>query len=284
MNLQETIEYLERVSVSDLVGKNRNHPQISDLTAKYKSVRRTMLGKETGLASCDYAGFMNSNDIVFVFSTIAQSENAKRVNSKTFELEDNPSGVYNLLLCLIDGVDAIKTIKSNAIQPEEETPAEDEVETDDEYSDLTDDEEEILPDEDQTPPKKSSTNKNIDAQVTDSIEDDDSEDIEDELNESRFIEAITLTPNDIADLIEVCDVKIWSDDPSTTYQGHNYYLTQIDGSLYPNNIKPKKWNKYHKDDNFMGKHIAALLQTLPSFYKQMANRLSKLLTKKSIRL
>jgi len=91
-----------------------------------------------------------------------------------------------------------------------------------------------------------------------------------------------LTKRDIMDLVEVCDVKIWSDDPSTTFQGHNYYLTQIDGALYPNNVKPQRWDKYHHDDNFMGKHTASVLQSLPSFYQQMANKLNDLLRKKNL--
>lgn len=273
MNLYETIEYLEKVTVADLVGKSRNHPQISDLTAKFKSLRRSQLGRETGLASCDAAGFMNNGqDIVFIFSTIAESANAKRVNSKTSEIEDNPSGKYTLLLCFIDGLAAVKAIKN------EEPVQYEEPEEDLEDEEIDNESEEIENEEE-------ASEKDVNDEVTDSEEDENERPMGEDIYESVLREynkkRDQLTAQDIKDLVEACDVKIWCDDPSTTWQGHNYYLTQIDGSLYPNNIKPKRWNKYHHDDNFMGKHTAALLQTLPNFYAKMAKQLNALFKRKN---
>jgi len=269
MNLRETLEYLERVTVSDLIGKRGNDPQISDLTAKFKGIRQATLGKEKNLASCDHVGLStDGKDIMFVFTTPAESADAQRVNAQTFALEPNPKGIYTIILSLTDGIEAVDALnKSKEPEEEVEEEPEEEPETEEEFHDVKD-------------------------QVTDSRSEEDEEEY-DELKDRPMGEDIyesylredssnEITEQDIIDLIEVCDAKIWSDDPSTTYQGHNYYLTQIDGSLYPNEIKPKKWDKYHNDDNFMGKHTASILQSLSSYHKSMAQKLTVLLKKKGI--
>lgn len=87
-----------------------------------------------------------------------------------------------------------------------------------------------------------------------------------------------ITIADIKDILSVSNVQLWSDDISFTYQGFRYWLTQLDGSIYPENHKPKRWNKTHGDgDNFLTKHFTQLFKQLPWFYNQMASSLSRVL-------
>lgn len=262
---------LEVLKIGDL-----NHGKgTSDFTKYFQGIRQDTLGKESALASCEKAGLgKNKDDIVFVFHTPAGSENAKRVNAKTFQMQDNPSNIYTLWICVSECLTALRTIKG---QTQSHTP------NVDLNIEEPDDSQEQYYDE----PEEEESEEDFDR---DTEEEEIQEDPEDDpavshpKNESRVREGFEITAEDIATLMDVCDVKLWSDSPAFHYQGTNYQLSQMDASLYPTNIRPKHWNAKHKDDNYIDKHLGGLVDSVPSFYGQMAQRLQDLLNKKRIQL
>jgi len=88
-----------------------------------------------------------------------------------------------------------------------------------------------------------------------------------------------ITTKDIKDIFDVSSIKLWSTSPSFHWQGMNYYLSKLDGSIYPTDIAPQYWNQpaLHGDTYFLDKHLYGLLssQTLPFFYSPMASMLTK---------
>ena len=52
-----------------------------------------------------------------------------------------------------------------------------------------------------------------------------------------------ITEKEILDVLNSAYVQLFCDDPSFQYQTANYTLSQVDASIYPTNIAPKKWNK-----------------------------------------
>ncbi|MBD3216527.1 MAG: hypothetical protein GF311_28190 [Candidatus Lokiarchaeota archaeon] len=82
---------------------------------------------------------------------------------------------------------------------------------------------------------------------------------------------------DIKEILEVSNVKLWSNAPSDWWQGIVWNLTQLDGAIYPCNIKPKRWNAkhLHNEEGFLGKHLGGLVNQMSFFYNPMASTLSK---------
>jgi len=62
----------------------------------------------------------------------------------------------------------------------------------------------------------------------------------------------------ILDLINVADVKLFSTDPSYTYQGFSYKLTNLSANIYPNTIPDSHWRAKH-GDAVLTKHWNSLL-------------------------
>lgn len=87
-----------------------------------------------------------------------------------------------------------------------------------------------------------------------------------------------LTQKDIKDIFDVCNVQLWSNDPSFQYQGFNYWNTQLDASIFPEDRAPRFWNKKHGDGQaFLTKHLSQLIDQLPFFRNQMASALTSVL-------
>jgi hypothetical protein len=86
-----------------------------------------------------------------------------------------------------------------------------------------------------------------------------------------------VTRKDVKEMLEVSNVQISSTSPSFNWQGFAYWLTQVDGSIYPQNIKPKFWDEFHGDGTaFLDKHTYGLLRQMGFFL----NPISSMLTKK----
>lgn len=89
-----------------------------------------------------------------------------------------------------------------------------------------------------------------------------------------------ITTKDIKEIFEVAEIQVWSDSPSFNYQGMNYNVSVIDGAIYPQNIKPKVWNKYHDEYSFTDKHLGRLINSMGFFHNNMASMLTKKLKDK----
>lgn len=82
--------------------------------------------------------------------------------------------------------------------------------------------------------------------------------------------------NDIREIINVANVQLWSNSPSWHWQGFNWWNSQLDGSIYPTDIKPKRWDKIHGDGQaFLDKHTYGLLRQMKFFEIPMAQILTK---------
>jgi hypothetical protein len=95
-----------------------------------------------------------------------------------------------------------------------------------------------------------------------------------------FLEWLDTTPEkitnkDLEDVIRVANVQVHCDCASQHWQGNNYNLSMFDGSLYPTNIAPTHWDKYHKDDNLVCKHLGGLINSIGFFIPQMRMSIKK---------
>ena len=63
-------------------------------------------------------------------------------------------------------------------------------------------------------------------------------------------------------------IKIFSTSPSFHYQGFNYNLSVLDGSVYPTEIAPQQWDKVH-GVAFVDKHIGAMLNDKDFFLNKL---------------
>lgn len=89
---------------------------------------------------------------------------------------------------------------------------------------------------------------------------------------------------EINEILEVSNIQISSTAPSFYWQGMAWYLTQIDASIYPVNIKPQFWNKpqYHGDNYFTDKHTYGILRQISFFTQQMGSKLTGKLQKRGL--
>lgn len=87
-----------------------------------------------------------------------------------------------------------------------------------------------------------------------------------------------ITEKEIKEIFNVSNVQVFSDDPSYHWQGINWWMSQLNGSIYPTNIKPKRWNapNLHGEDNaFLSKHLGGLINGIKFWYNPMASMLNK---------
>jgi hypothetical protein len=87
-----------------------------------------------------------------------------------------------------------------------------------------------------------------------------------------------ITWEEIKDVLKVADIKVFSTSPSFHWQGVNYFLSQVDASIYPTSIAPTFWNQpqYHgSDPYFLDKHLYGLFRQIDFFGNQMASMLQK---------
>jgi len=85
-----------------------------------------------------------------------------------------------------------------------------------------------------------------------------------------------VTESDMKEILDTADIQVFSTSPSFHYQGFNYWLSQLDGSIYPTTIKPQRWDKIHGDgDAFVDKHLYGLMRQIKFFRNQMASMITK---------
>lgn len=89
-----------------------------------------------------------------------------------------------------------------------------------------------------------------------------------------------ITPKLIKEIMEVSNIQLFSSSPSFQLQGMNYWLTQIDGAISPENRKPQRWNKQHGEDYFLDKHLYGLIRQMKFFYNPMSSMLNRKLKNK----
>ena len=95
----------------------------------------------------------------------------------------------------------------------------------------------------------------------------------------NFISYKDTTIDEIKAVVKNADVKVWCDCPSMHWQGMNYVLSQFDGSLHPTTIAPQKWNKKHKDNNLVCKHLDLILSQISFYINPMSSMIYKYLRK-----
>lgn len=85
-----------------------------------------------------------------------------------------------------------------------------------------------------------------------------------------------ITQQDVKDVININNVQVFSTSPSYQYQGFNFWMSQLDGSIYPTDIKPQRWDKIHGDgEAFLDKHLYGLVRQIGFFSNPMASMLTK---------
>ena len=89
-----------------------------------------------------------------------------------------------------------------------------------------------------------------------------------------------MTRDEVKEVLNVSTIQVDCNCPAFTWQGLSYYLTQLDGSIIPNNIEPKRWDKYHDQGNDIGlvcKHLSAIFQQIEFWLPVMTGMVNKYL-------
>lgn len=85
-------------------------------------------------------------------------------------------------------------------------------------------------------------------------------------------------PKEMKEILEVANVQVFNTAPSFQYQGINYWISQVDGSIHPEGRRPQRWNasNLHGDGGaFLDKHLYGLLRQIKFFINPMASMLNK---------
>lgn len=93
-----------------------------------------------------------------------------------------------------------------------------------------------------------------------------------------YDKTIPITIKDLKDILKVANVQVFSTDPSWHWQGMNWNCTQLDASMYPTTIAPRRWNKkdLHGDGNaFLSKHMQGIFNQLGFWLNLMSSMLNK---------
>lgn len=94
-----------------------------------------------------------------------------------------------------------------------------------------------------------------------------------------------ISRQEIIDVLDVAHIQVFSNDPSFHWQGVNFWLSQLDASIYPTTIAPKFWNAPHLHGDgqaFVTKHIAGVFHQIGFFQQQMASMLSRRLREEGL--
>ena len=107
------------------------------------------------------------------------------------------------------------------------------------------------------------------------------------LKETRpdYEETKKISWREVKDVLEVAYIQVYSDMPSFHFQGSNFWLSQLDGSLYPTDIEPKVWNASHlhgDSGNFLSKDLAGLIKGFKFWYNPMASMIQKRMKDKGL--
>lgn len=88
-----------------------------------------------------------------------------------------------------------------------------------------------------------------------------------------------ITNDDIEKTLMSANIKIWSDVPAFQYQGMNYHMTMFDAAIYPETRPPKRWNKYHGENQFLDKHTGSIINNIKFWIPMMRQMTLKFLKK-----
>lgn len=93
------------------------------------------------------------------------------------------------------------------------------------------------------------------------------------------IENDPITWKNIKDVLDVAYIQVQCSCPSDWWQGLCYNRTQLDGAIYPCDIKPKVWNAkhLHNEEGFLCKHAYGIIRSIAFFENQMTSKLNKTL-------
>ena len=95
------------------------------------------------------------------------------------------------------------------------------------------------------------------------------------IEELEVIENNEFDKNTLSAILDLSeDVKYSCNCISFVWSGVSYFVTQEDASLIPNNIYPKKWDKY-RAGALCCKHLSGLFRSLSFFIPQMAMSIKK---------
>ena len=88
-----------------------------------------------------------------------------------------------------------------------------------------------------------------------------------------------ITWKEIKDVLDVAYIQTHCTCPADWWQGLTYNRTQLDGAIYPCDIKPKVWNakNLHNEEGFLCKHTYGIIRSIAFFENQMTSKLNKTL-------
>jgi len=90
----------------------------------------------------------------------------------------------------------------------------------------------------------------------------------------------TIDRSDVVALLEAGDIEFASTSPSFLFQGFQFWLTQLNSAIVPENRKPKRWDAIHgQDEVFLDKHTSELISQIKFFEQNMASQLQSELIK-----
>jgi len=90
-----------------------------------------------------------------------------------------------------------------------------------------------------------------------------------------------VTNADIEYILMNNPIKLFDDTPSFHWQGGNFNLSVLGGSLHPTDIPPKHWDKYHGEGQvFLSKHSSRILASIKFFVPIMRQMIQGFLQKK----
>lgn len=99
----------------------------------------------------------------------------------------------------------------------------------------------------------------------------------------KAFEGSELSPSDLKKILEISDVQLSNTSPAFNWQGFDYWLSQLDAAIYPQTIKPQRWDKYHGDgEAFLDKHFSGLLSQIKFFLNPMTSMLNKKLKNRGL--
>lgn len=89
---------------------------------------------------------------------------------------------------------------------------------------------------------------------------------------------------EMKEILDVSNVQVFSTSPSFHWQGANYNLSQLDGSMYPTDIPNDTWGPRHGDKSgyFLDKHLYGLLRSIEFFLNPMASMLTSKLQQRGL--
>ncbi len=86
-----------------------------------------------------------------------------------------------------------------------------------------------------------------------------------------------LTWKEVKEILEVASIQVWCNCGSFQFQGMNHSVSVNNAAIYPETRAPKRWNKYHQQDNYLCKHLSMIFNSMAFFVNPMASMVNKYL-------